>query len=66
MARPIRAEAPSGQPWRVRLSPDERDRAREAARVNQQTVSAFVRDAIDSAAAECLERPGRPGRRDDR
>jgi uncharacterized protein (DUF1778 family) len=57
MTRPkgtTRAEAPS-KPVPVRLSPLELRRACEAARVNHQTVGAFIRDAIVTAASECLE-----------
>ena len=49
-----RAEAPS-YPHPVRLSPEEWALALEAARVNQQTFSEFVRDALLAAAWECLE-----------
>ena len=54
MSQKPRAEAPS-RPLAVRLSPAERDRAKEAAKVNRQTVSDFCRDAIVTAAADCLE-----------
>jgi uncharacterized protein (DUF1778 family) len=54
MARAARAEAPS-VPLPVRLSPAERERVKEAARVNNQTPSQFVRDAIVTAAEDCLE-----------
>jgi len=33
----------------------ERSRAEEAARVNRQTLSAFLRDALVTAAEDCLE-----------
>lgn len=52
--RPPRAEA-RGQVFSLLLSPDEMRKARIAAEVNHQTVSAFVRDAIVDAAYECLE-----------
>jgi uncharacterized protein (DUF1778 family) len=51
---PRRAEAPS-TPFRVRLSPDERALAQEAARANHQTMSQFMRDALVTAASDCLE-----------
>ena len=54
MSRKIRAEAPSA-PFHVRLSPAERDRVEKAARTNRQALSEFVRDAIVTAAEECLE-----------
>jgi hypothetical protein len=54
MARRSRAEAPS-RPVTVKLSPVERGRLYQAAVRNQQTLSAFLRDAGDAAAAECLE-----------
>jgi len=56
MSRPIRAEALS-VPLPIRLSPDERAQLNEAAAVNHQTPSQFARDALASAAAECLEAP---------
>lgn len=49
-----RAEAPSA-PFTVRLSPAERALAQQAARVNHQTEGEFLRDAVVTAAAECLE-----------
>ncbi len=52
--RPMRAEAPSS-PLPIRLSPDERETVRLAAKCNHQTQSAFIRDALVTAAAECLE-----------
>jgi uncharacterized protein (DUF1778 family) len=58
MSRPIRAEAPSACAT-VRLSPDERAQLNEAAAANHQTPSQFARDALASAAAECLEAPSR-------
>jgi hypothetical protein len=54
MSRPTRAETP-GKPVRVRLSDAEHERAIQAARANHQNLSAFVRDAIVTAASECLE-----------
>jgi hypothetical protein len=56
MSRPVRAEARS-TPLPLRLSPDERSQLNLAARVNHQTPSQFARDALASAAAECLEAP---------
>lgn len=61
MARRIRAEAPS-EPVRVRLSPVEKQMARDAAHINRQKLSAFIRDAIVSAAGDCLELPRRKSR----
>ena len=52
--RPPRAEAPA-EPFRVRLSPAERDRVERAARVNRQRMSDFARDALVTAAEDCLE-----------
>jgi uncharacterized protein (DUF1778 family) len=54
VSRPNRAEAPS-VPTCTRLSPAERDRVDQAATVNHQTVSEFARDALVTAAAECLD-----------
>jgi uncharacterized protein (DUF1778 family) len=50
----LRAEAPTF-PVPVRLSPAERERVRVAAQVNFQTVSQFIRDAVVTAAEDCLE-----------
>jgi len=54
VSRQPRAETP-GKPVRVRLSEAERERAEEAARVNRQNLSDFVRDAIVTASEDCLE-----------
>ncbi len=54
MSRPLRAEAPT-QPMPVRLSPAERDQLKQAAKVNHQKTSQFARDAIVTAAEDCLE-----------
>lgn len=52
--RRARAEAPS-TPVRLRLSPAERDRVKQAAAANHQPVSQFMRDALVTAADDCLE-----------
>jgi uncharacterized protein (DUF1778 family) len=49
-----RAEAPSS-PLLTRLSPAERDRVKLAAAANNQSVSEFMRDALVTAAEDCLE-----------
>lgn len=49
-----RAEA-AGVPLLTRLSPLERDRVKQAARVNGQSLSEFTRDALVTAAEDCLE-----------
>ncbi len=54
MSRPVRAEAPS-QACCTRLSPAERQRVDLAARVNHQTMSQFARDALVTAADDCLD-----------
>lgn len=54
MGRPVRDEAQSVV-VRVRLSPSEVARLKEAARVNRQSASAFMREAIEEASADCLE-----------
>lgn len=41
-----------------RLSPDELDLAHRAAAANHQTFSDFTRDALLTAAGDCLEMPG--------
>jgi len=56
VSRPNRAEA-SSKNLHVRLSPDERARVDEAAKANHQTTSQFSRDALVTAAAECLDDP---------
>ena len=54
MANVPRAEAPS-RPLAVRLSPQEQDTLKRAAKANYQTVSQFARDAMVGAAADTLE-----------
>ena len=54
MSRKPRAEARS-RPVSVKLSPQERGRLHTAALRNRQTVSQFLRDAVDAAAADCLD-----------
>lgn len=54
--RKARAEAASNVPLRVRLSPTEYELVKTAAKVNRQNLSQFVREAIDTAAGDCLER----------
>jgi len=54
MSRPNRAEAPS-QDFHLRLSPAERVRVEAAAKVNHQTASEFGRDALITAADDCLD-----------
>jgi uncharacterized protein (DUF1778 family) len=54
VSRPNRAEAPSGD-FHVRLSPAERVRLDQAAKVNHQTSSQFAREALVTAADDCLE-----------
>ncbi len=52
--RKPRAEA-AAQPFRVRLSPVERARLEAAARANRQCPADFARDALVTAAEDCLE-----------
>jgi uncharacterized protein (DUF1778 family) len=52
--RKPRAEA-AGRPFLIRLSPAERERLKYAARVNGQQPADFARDALVTAADECLE-----------
>ncbi len=56
LGRSSRAEAPS-LPFTVRISPDERQRVDEAAKANHQTTSEFARDALVTAADDCLDDP---------
>lgn len=59
MSRHNRAEAPSVA-TSTRLSPAERGRVDQAAKANHQTVSQFARDALVTAADDCLEAPAKP------
>jgi uncharacterized protein (DUF1778 family) len=54
MARQLRSDEPA-QPYALRLTTKERERLREAARVNHQTPAAFARMALVTAAEDCLE-----------
>jgi len=54
IGRKPRAEAPSS-PFRLRLSPAEYDRLKKAAKLNRQPTSDFARDALVTAAEDCLE-----------
>lgn len=54
MARPARTTDKT-KPYAIRLTKAERDRIKEAARVNRQKPAQFVRDAIVTAADDCLE-----------
>lgn len=54
MARPPRNEAPTTA-YAIRLTKAERERIKEAARANGQKPAEFARDAIVTAASECLE-----------
>ncbi len=54
MARPPRNDEPT-KAYAIRLTQAERDRIKEAARANGQKPAEFARDAIVTAAAECLE-----------
>lgn len=56
MPQPLRGDAPSNAPVRVRLTEAERERVKEAARINHQNLSAFMRDALVEAADDCLEK----------
>ncbi len=56
--RPARAEA-AGVDYHVRLSPIERERVDAAARICHQSSADFARDALVTAAEDCLD----PGRR---
>jgi uncharacterized protein (DUF1778 family) len=54
VSRPNRAEAPS-RDFHLRLSPDERERVDQAAKLNRQSSSDFGREALVTAADDCLE-----------
>jgi uncharacterized protein (DUF1778 family) len=56
MPQPLRSDTPSNAPVRVRLTEAERERVKEAARLNRQNLSAFMRDALVTAADDCLEK----------
>jgi predicted transcriptional regulator len=51
---PIAAEAAS-EVVRIRLTPSAKRAIDALARLNQMTRTAFIRDAIEAAAAECSE-----------
>lgn len=50
-----RAEA-SASPFAIRLSPAERKLVEAAAKVNRQQLADFGRDALVTAAEDCLEK----------
>ncbi len=52
--RPTRNEKPT-KSYTVRLTDAERERINQAARANRQKPSEFVRDAVVTAADDCLE-----------
>lgn len=52
--RPVRAEATSIK-HQIRFSPAELHRVKIAASLNYQTPSQFIRDAVVTAAEDCLE-----------
>lgn len=54
MSRQKRADAPT-KLFNVRLTDAERKRLEEAARTNGQKLGEFARDAIVTAAEDCLE-----------
>jgi len=54
MSRPRRTDEPT-KPYTLRLSPSERERIDRAAKVNRQRPSDFARDALVTAAEDCLE-----------
>jgi uncharacterized protein (DUF1778 family) len=55
MSRPVRGDEPAMRVVTVRLTPTERALIEKAAAVNRQPLAAFVRDAIQEAAADCLD-----------
>lgn len=55
MSPRCRSDQPSLAPITVRLTPAERQLAKQAAAVNQQPLSTFMRDALMSATYDCLE-----------
>ena len=58
MPRRPRAESTADQRVTVRFSRDEHRILTAAAKVNAQPVAAFTRDAILTAAGDCLETEG--------
>ncbi len=54
MARPARTDEPT-KPYTLRLTKAERERIKKAARVNRQKPADFARDALVTAADDCLE-----------
>ena len=55
MSRPARAEA-SSVPTTTKLSPSERERVEQAAKVCRQNLAEFVRDATLDRADQALSR----------
>lgn len=56
MSRPLRADLP-GVTTCTRLSPAERERVKEAAAINHQSLSDFQRDALLERADQLLDPP---------
>jgi uncharacterized protein (DUF1778 family) len=54
--KPLYGEAAAGE-LRIRLTPKQKQRLEEAARLNMTSVSAFVREAIDSSVADFSDVP---------
>jgi uncharacterized protein (DUF1778 family) len=52
--KPVAGVKATVRVW-IKLTPDDAAALREIARLNQKTRAAFVRDAIQSAVAECGE-----------
>lgn len=53
--RPRRTDERSSERITIRVSPEERDRIRQASRANRQRVSDFARDAIVTATSDTLD-----------
>jgi uncharacterized protein (DUF1778 family) len=53
-----RSPEPKTLVLRIRVTPSQRDTLQACAELNQlASISAFVREAIDEAASDCLEAP---------
>jgi hypothetical protein len=55
--RPRRFDAPLSEKLWFRLTSDEAVRVRAVARLNRQSLTDFIRDAVVEAAADCTDEP---------
>lgn len=55
--RPRRFDEPLSEKLWVRLTRDEAGRVRAVAKLNRQSLTDFIRDAVVEAAADCTDEP---------